>query len=320
MKNLRRIFGFCLVLAASAGLVVACGPTEDSECTFDTDCADGEACLQAPEDDNRCVTDCTADSTLCGDNSVCSERFVSGDGIQVCVPDDVICVEDADCPGDITCGDDGFCDIGTEGPECETNDDCTGDEICNDAGMCEAPGQTYFFLEITDTTDTASDACTTVDDPGSDIMTAEIIIDDIDPGIWAKTTNWAPIANDFDVPPTHLADGTAPAYDISSSMCPDSFSDDTVLTLGCGGKAWIEFLDGDGNRVEIPTDGTADLYVYEYGSPLCGDDTADTYKVELCEISEDDIVNAAAPEDADCTALEIIGSGQGEGTATDISF
>ncbi|MGM0555892.1 MAG: hypothetical protein ACQEVA_05910 [Myxococcota bacterium] len=321
MKNLRRIFGFCLVLAASAGLVVACGPTTSTECSFDTDCADGEACLQPTNDDNRCVTDCTTDANLCANPDACSERYEAGDGVQVCVPDDVLCSGNEDCPGDITCGDDGFCAVGTDAPECETNDDCSGDDICNEDGVCEAPaGQTYFFLEITDTTDPASDACTAVDDPGSDLLTAEIIIDDIDPGIWARTTNWAPVANDFDTPPSHLSDGVAPPYDIGASMCPDSFADDTVLTLGCGGKAWIEFRDGTDTRVEIPTDGTADVYVYEYGSPLCGDDTADTYKVELCELTESDITGATAPDDIDCTGLEIIGSGQGEGSATDITL
>lgn len=358
MKNFRRIFGMCLVLLASAGLVVACGPETSSDCSFDTDCATGEACLQPPADDNRCVTDCSADANACGEGSECSDRFGTGDATQVCVPDDLLCSQDEDCPGDITCGGDGFCDIGGDtepectsdsdcdeaaGEVCDTaaemcvsactdNDDCDGEDVCNtETGFCESTGTiAYRYIEVTDTTDIESDACVNPSDadPGSDFLTAEILIDGQDAGIWAKAVNWAPIDTDesgntnaLSSPPTHVVDGVAPSYSIDTGECPDSFAgnDDEIMALGCGGKIWLEFVDSDGASVEIPTDGSADIYVYEFGSPLCGSDTDDTYSVELCEVSRDDITAAAAPGDVDCTGQAIIPEGQGEGAATDIT-
>lgn len=350
MKKLRRILGLCLVLAASTALVVACGPTEGNDCTFDTDCGANEVCLQPTGDSNRCVTECTDDATACATGEECHPRFPnSGEPDQsACIPSDLECTADSQCPGDVTCDtDNSVCMIGegtedcTEDADCDTGETCNTDtgmcesdtgctedadcdtgEVCNDDGMC-VPGQVeYFVVEITDTTDPASEACTNPsdDDPGSDLMTAELIING--ESSYAQYLGFATTGgedNALGLPPQHLEDGVAPSYDISANMCPENFNDQTVMSLGCGGKLWVVFASADGD-VAIPTDGTADMYVYEYGEPLCGSDPSDTYQVELCDApSRDDIEAAAMPGDFDCTGPVLVEEGQGEAAVTPIS-
>ena len=351
MKKLRRILGLCLVLAASAGLVVACGPTTGNDCEFDSDCATGEVCLQPTGDSNRCVTECTDDATVCAADEECAPRFPnSGEGDRsACIPSDLECSVDTQCPEGINCGEDGFCAVNADEQMCESDEDCGADETCNldtgmcesdatcesdedcgqgetcnlDTGMCEAGQLEYFVVEITDTTDPNSDACTSPsdEDPGSDIMTAEILVDGADAGIWAQAIGWATTGDPKvqPVPPAHMTDRTAPTSEISAGTCPDTFDSSSLVSLGCGGKVWVVFASADG-EVPISTDGTVDMFVYEYGAPLCGNDTSDTYQVELCDApSRDDIANAEMPSDFDCSGPTIIEEGQGEGSAIDIT-
>ncbi len=161
--------------------------------------------------------------------------------------------------------------------------------------------------------------------PGSDIMSAELVVHGAPPGgYWAKAIHWTTTPaedgeNRLANPPRHLVDGISPEYDIASSSCPDEFTDDTVMSLGCGGKLWVEFRDRDGFRVEVPTDGSGNLWVYEYGDMLCSRSWRDRYKVEMCAITKDEIAAAKSPDDVDCRGKRLIDDEAGLGRALDIS-
>jgi hypothetical protein len=64
MNKLKRLMAVLLVGGAGFGLFVACGG-EETSCTFDADCSDGQAC-----EGTVCVDTCTADSD-CGPGEVC---------------------------------------------------------------------------------------------------------------------------------------------------------------------------------------------------------------------------------------------------------
>jgi hypothetical protein len=328
-----------------------CVPAPDSPCSFDADCATGEVCLQPPAANSRCVSSCDNDPSVCGDGERCTFRYDSANFQRVCFPDDIPCTDSDDCPIEIVCNtDSGLCDLDPEFPDCTDDVHCSGDRVCRDevcvevcrrdsdcpdnevcntdTGDCEATTpRAYFIVEITDVTDPATGACESglENDPGADLMSAEVLIDGLDPGIWARAVNWATAAptdntgmNEYSTPPPHLIQGVAPSYDISAGRCPANYDDSTILSLGCGGKVWVTFVVSGEDNIEIPADGTADMYVYEHGAPLCGTNRDDHFKVELCEKSFEDIASAVEPSDVDCTGPELISATGGEGVALDI--
>ena len=78
--------------------------------------------------------------------------------------------------------------------------------------------------------------------------------------------------------------------------------DDTVVTLGCGGSIFVQFVDADGEVIALRSGD--EVVVAEYG-PRCSQggvagDGADRYGVRLCT----DLDEAALGNDASCSDVE----------------
>lgn len=122
-------WGTAFVAALVAlGSVAGCGtdpPDEETRCSADGDCPDGEYC----SGDNYCVRDCDpAAEDPCDGNQFCTDR---GE----CTMEE--CSEDADCPSGYHCGGD-FC-----GRDCDPDDGsaCSEGRMCTDRGRCAPPGE-----------------------------------------------------------------------------------------------------------------------------------------------------------------------------------
>lgn len=331
MKTYQRLMGILLVAMASAGLFAACGDNADTSCIADSDCAVGELCDSVTE---TCATECTTDAE-CAPGEICVDR-AEQDG-SICIADSG-CTTDADCASGETCNTDtgtceasscttdadcpnGTCNTDTgqcEAAGCTDNSDCASDQVCNsDTGMCETISTSYYFANIMDVSPTDSDAlCISPsdEDPGSDLFGVSITRTDGNGDTveyWANTMSADGVkATDEDGDTNANTDafgiinGDAPGI---SGTCPDSFSDTTVVSLGCGGNILVEFVDADNNRIELMDGDT--LNVYEYGGVCSSQTEQDEWQVELCTATENEVTGGNCGDGA-----LTLGSGTGIGS------
>lgn len=305
MKTLQKLLGILLVSTACSGLIVACGDSGDSSCIGDDDCAAGELCDQT---DDVCRFSCDTDDQ-CAADEVCDTTRTQSGG--VCVVEGGTtpeCTTDADCDtanGETCNTDTGMCEGGTT-PECTTDEDCdtANGETCNtDTNTCEV-ATIYAFAQITDVSDTTNDALCgdSLNDPGSDLYGVELTSADGTSSFWAQWVYDGINHSTELASPAGIIDGSAPAL---TNDCPDGSFADSVVALGCGGYLTVEFVDDQGNAVDILPGDT--ITVYEYGSQCQANpsDDQDEWSVSICELNEDDVLAGNCPGEV------AVGSGVG---------
>ncbi|MFW5965906.1 MAG: hypothetical protein ACOCV2_00240 [Persicimonas sp.] len=303
MKLMKGLLGILVLTFVGAGLFAACGEVT-GDCVSDDDCESGEACEY---DSGSCLPTCD-DNDDCLAEESCEEREPEGSDESV-----MVCEEIEDyCEDDIACGTDTLCDFDTN--ECVT--DCTDDEeVCGEGEYCKEreeddksicvegePDPFYFYARVQDTSETGSDeACENPDtnDPGSDLFGIELVKDG--ESYWATLTYEAVRSQDESGDPNDhddaeaILDGESPEFD-ENEECADGFTDH-VVALGCdGGSVIVEFLDEEGENIEI--EGGDQITVYEFGEQTCGGHPEDSYRLEICTTGQDEV------ESGDCDGID----------------
>jgi len=263
MKKTQRIISLLFVGLASAALFVACG--DETSCLEDSDCAATEICVA-----EICETSCTT-TAQCAEGETCTGG--SGDRLY-CVP-------------------------GTT-PTNNTNN--TNNNNSNNTNNNTPPA--IYHVLIRDTTTGAG--CTATSggegDPGSDIAGARVETFEGTPLGYAEAleVNFGEEPNGNGFPNAYdILDGNPPNF---AGVCPESFNEDSVFALGCGGWALVRFLDTNGTPVLL--DDSMQIAVTEYGTN-CGGSADDTLEIMLCT----DAVTAAGGNASSCTIRLAQGSG-----------
>ncbi len=250
---------------AGAGLV--CSVEEQlciETCIDDLDCAVEEVCVPRANGDR--ITICQSNSDYCDDDEACETG-------QVCVSNSCIdredeCTEDGDCNG--------------------VNEVCEPESVQDPTLVCKDRGTVYHWIQIQDTS-TGFDACEQTD-PGSDLMGARLVDNTGQTLGWASAGNESYGDSGFEIniyDSSERLDGTAHGFE--GRECPDPGSRLSELmpppmSLGCGGWVLLEFLDAQGEQLDILPG--MSIEVLEYGSS-CGGSMADAYEIYLCENSLD---------------------------------
>jgi hypothetical protein len=273
MKGLKRLLAALLVGGAGFGLFVACGGDETS-CSFDADCADGEACEGAV-----CVATCTDAAADCAPGEICGPGLSTDLNI---------------CRVDSTNGN-------TNG---DTNGNTNGDTNGNTNGVVTT---TYVAIRV-QSESTGDEACANAsdNDPGPDIYAIGLEDTGGSPLGWGShISNLVQFDSNDHTDTSHL-DGSAPSLDGDS--CPDQF-DGNVVALGCDAESWltVEFFDDGGNFVPLVGDGSQQVVVYEFGAQ-CGGTVVDEYRVDVCTDIE-----AVRAGDATSCSINILQGGSAIG-------
>lgn len=272
-------------------------PVTQEQCTMDVECPFGEYCNM---------------EGMCGSgDAFCDARFVYNHDDKLCV---FSCESDEDCEStDEAC----LPQAAQSGPSCQIIESCdqasSPDAWCQRQQgslryactnqSCQMVERASTVIQILDLT--TGNACSAtregLREPGADIVSLELFdadgvlighgrIEDVSFG-----------AGDSDFISTAHLDGQEPAIDNGGCPLPNDagtrFRQDAVLSLGCGGYAFFQFIDASLDPIELAPGMT--IGVSEYG-PLCDDpDSADEqgedrYEVYLCEDLDDDgqITNA----------------------------
>lgn len=322
MKELKRILGLCLVCLASAGLFAACGDDAAETCESDADCATGEACLA----DGTCALVCTSDAE-CPGSETCQVLEGDPEGRSVCFTPagGGGCTTDANCAAGEACLDDGSCAL-----VCTSDAECASDETCqvlegDDQGrsVCFTAPETesYLFMEIQDATNPDTTECTTGSDPGSDVFAIDVFDDTgaqvgygagvgLAQGVGAENN-----ANTFYT----VVDSETPAG-FCDTPENNEFSADTVVSLGCGGSLFVEFLSID-DGTPLPVEPGWTVIVHEFGAQCTANATDESQSVWLCPADTSRDALTGTEPTADCTSGPFLGGGTGgEITFNDISF
>ena len=307
-----------------AGHICLEEPAPGDDCAFDEDCPQDLLC-----EDQICVLGCTVSEDCDLLDETCAPR-PSGNAGRVClVQAEEKCIDAAEP--------DGFCaalyDDTTwtcdfDNRQCvQPEEGCLAEEdpnqFCQDQlnaqdAFCDSTTSTCVdgstlrptVLQIRD--ESSGEACTSVAmnnqrDPGSDIVFAELRDGT------GQTLGYARYLgdairiedNDFVGLPSWFENGSSPSLlgdDCPAEGADGYLSDDTVVTLGCGGALFVQFVDADGAPLPLRTG--YQVVVSEYG-PRCSqtgatDDGADRYAVGLCT----DADAARMGDDAGCTDIQ----------------
>lgn len=246
MNALKRLLAVMLVGGAGFGLFVACGG-EETSCTFDADCADGEAC-----EGTVCVPTCTTDDD-CLDGEEC------GEGVNT---EQNVCKVSGDSNNTNN--------NGTTNNTTSTNNGTT-------------PATLYYTVAITSTTTEAA-ACGDVSDPGPDIFGVGLEDTQGNPLGWGVIDYDGIQFDGNDEVDTGVIDGNAP--EVGADGCPDTFAGN-VVALGCEGSdegsyIVVSFVGADGNPVALDATAGQAIRVYEYGGVCSTGSTDDTYNLDIC--------------------------------------
>lgn len=287
----KHLFSALLIATLTGGMFTLSGCPEDEACTTNEDCATGETC--------------NTETSLCEAGGCANDAACTTAG-ELCFGEDEAAGTLGECraPADCTEAADGAA-------YCAAQPDGAG-KVCDAATktcVVPAPTDEYRYILIEDVS-MGGDSCNStagvpaLPDPGADIM-------------WVKLDNAAgeEIGNgktvSFNEGTTQTAepngykmasvvlDGTAP--ELGADLCPTSegnrFNPNTVVSLGCGGSLFVEFV-GDAGA-EILIENTNQISVGEYaafcnaagGNPM----GSDRYDVYLCRTAV-----GAQPTKADC--------------------
>jgi Cys-rich repeat protein len=279
-----------LLLIGLTGTMFATTGCPSDECTTDADCAEGEVCNT---ETSACETPTPSGCAKDSDCTVEGERCLDiTDGTGTCrAPAN--CREQADP--------DGFCNAMTAG------------QVCRDM-MCVTPAPTtefrYILIKDVSTGEAACKSTAGVPrkpDPGSDIMWASLDNADGEEIGFGKAVKFVQGTTQTTEPngypnATTVLSGSMPTLD--NNGCPSGdgdnnrFNPNTVVSLGCGGELFVEFI-GTNNMVVLIENGFA-VSVGEYAQfcNAAGGDAmgSDRYEVYLCETNI-----GAMPESSNCT-------------------
>ena len=273
-----------LGLTGAMFLVTGC-PAEETSCTTDADCAEGQICdgeTNECKDKEPAPEGCKADSE-------CTEAG------QRCLPSADGGVDACRAPADCTEAADGvaFCEAAIE------NFNATTHTASCDAAtkMCvETEIRVNRFIQVEDVS-TGAAACMPMDgDGGTDLFELRVLNADGDVIGYGKT-----VLFEIGAMPTLGSDANAifdgkprdaSFYAENTGTCPTRpiVDKNKALSMGCGGNLFAEFLGNDGNPVLL--DVTHSIVVGEIG-PYCNNDLsptdpaatfgADRFKVWVCE-------------------------------------
>jgi len=265
------------ILATAMGILtglslIACGglnstTQQQQECTFDSECSSDNTLL-CDSLDGVCRTSCLTDDD-CPIGELCFTRD-NAEGF--------ICAPDVDAGMNNTTPNlNNTPSNNTSGAQCTDNEQCGVEEFCNPDGFCEAfaSGPSLFAVQILDTT---SGVGCDRNDPGSDFSAALLRRNGNVLGYASQINiSLGPEDNDFSSA-AGLFDGSPPGVD--TQLCPESFDDSTVVTVGCGGWLLVQFLDD--NREPIALQAGDEIQVGEYDPRCSGNRPEDSYDVFLC--------------------------------------
>ena len=242
MNTIKRLMAVLLVGGAGFGLFVACGGDSDS-CTFDADCAEGEAC-----EGTVCVPTCTDAATDCAPGEVCA-RGVNTDLL--------------------------VCQLDTA-----NNNNNNNGMTNNTTGTNNPPMPTlYYNVRIQSTA--SGDAACAVNDPGPDIFGAAV--EDSTGAVlgWAEVAWNAVQFEDNEHTDDSMIDGNAP--DLGADNCPDMFDGNVVaLGCDAESYIIVRFLGSDGNPIGLDATADQVIRVYEWGGQCTTGSIDDTYNVDIC--------------------------------------
>lgn len=296
-------------LTGTMFLAAGCPSDEETSCTTDSECAEGETC-------NAETNVCEAKDTSCTDNSECTTEgelcLANADGSAKECRVPVDCSEQADpaayCAGQI----EGF-------------DATTHTASCDDSKMCVSTEKVVTrFVQILDQS-MGDSACKSTSggksDAGSDIFDLQLLDANGEQVGFAKTVVYAPGSGDPAYTQADVVFNGMPRdisfYDADNPVCPagtadkptDQFRDDTVVSLGCDGSLFVEFVDAAGAAIAI--DSTHQILVAEFGG-YCSDKVdptnpggdevrfgSDVWSAYICETN----ATATEPTEADCGLL-----------------
>jgi hypothetical protein len=312
---------------------------EWGECDINGDCSDGYACdvetlecVLAPEGSCASSQDCALGAYCAG----ITEEGERGTCVKFsCVDErdpDAYCAMEA--PNTICDMAAKVCVRDPNAPACVTSADCGADKVCTTLGgsaqcvsadcslqpttfcdnvqpgtvcdmatkRCAAqPAESPRYVMIQDMSMGAScDSMTEggLRDAGSDITYIELYDKFDEIAGYGRAVRYAQGDGGVDTTSAGIFDGAA--RPLESDGCPaGGLSQQSVVSLGCGGALFVEFIGAGGGAVKLVSG--FHVRVGEYG-PYCatpdGELGADRYTVLLCDV----LAQGATPTAADCTA------------------
>lgn len=225
---------------------------------------------------------CSSEGDDCGLDSDCSSD-------QVCEAS--VCV--STCTGDADCAAGESCEARTGGSElvCKTSSTENNVNNTNNANNSNNLNNTnnsntmYGFFLIRDTT--VGDGCAEAD-PGSDLQYvsyADGTGTTLGHSLLRDAAFGPEDPNDFI--DTGILDGNPPDF---AGDCTDSFTDLSVVAMGCGGEFLFQPVDGTGTPVQLEASVNS-ITVGEYGSG-CGGSSDDSFEVIGCTTSDGSIAGS----------------------------
>ena len=241
MNALKRMMAVLLVGGAGFGLFVACGG-ETTDCTFDADCGDAEACEA-----------------------------------QVCVP---TCASDADCLAGEECGP-GVNTTLDVCKASSTNGMTNGGTNGMTNGMTNGGMATLYYVDRIQSTTSGDDACANVSDPGPDIFGVGLE-DSTGAQLGFGSVDWDEIqAENNDQTDTGVLDANGPdlAADSCPDMFDGNV---VSLGCSATSWIAVSFTDSDSNPIALDATADQYIRVYEWGGQCTTGSIDDTYNVDIC--------------------------------------
>jgi hypothetical protein len=158
--------------------------------------------------------------------------------------------------------------------------DAGGADLADLSGDAAPPGETLTVVRIVD----QSEECdpTEDSDPGADIFAVGLETESGEPIAWGSVAWDNVLAMDNDFASTAPIDGK-PLQLMPQKNCPDPLTDQNSVSLGCNGWIAVEFLDSDGDGVDLTAASHNRVRVYEADRQCDSDSSDDQYDLWACK-------------------------------------
>jgi hypothetical protein len=295
-----------------------CSPAPAGSCANAAECAEGERCEGASASTRgMCVMPAPSCADQADPNAFCAAKAPN----TICDMTARVCVRDPNAPACVTsadCGADKVCTTLGGAAQCVSADCSLQPAIfCNNvqAGtVCDmatkrcvmgaSSGEPTYVMILDVSSGPASCESFTAEglrDAGADITSIELADPFGDPLAYGRAVSYTQGTGQVDAGDMSVFDGTP--RDLDQRGCPtDGFTQGSVVSLGCGGALFVDFIVGANRPLELRSDML--ITVGEY-APVCRDPNAspvgsDKYVVYLC-----DVPAGEQPTAANCaTALD----------------